>query len=247
MFDWKKDNLNPGCEYSRENWRNYYDNTITKWCLYSKFSRDQEIINLIELGRAGKKILDVGFGEHTIDCVKSPDWFHRKLRSNQNNIVFGGDINEDLVKKIRLETGYDNLIIMDATDKKLIVEGGGFDVIHAGDLIEHLSNPGDFFVFCKNNLKSGGRVIITTPNPHCISYLSYALKFGGAIANFEHTCWITPVNFNELCRRGDFEFEESHYSVSSKLYSFIFYVLQPFFFRIRDLLFSEYVYVCRKK
>lgn len=39
-----------------------------------------------------------------------------------------------------------------------------FNVIVAGEIIEHLNNPSKFLDKAKNHLKSGGKLILTTPN-----------------------------------------------------------------------------------
>lgn len=40
-----------------------------------------------------------------------------------------------------------------------------FDVVLAGELIEHLETPVDFLRQCYASLKPGGRVVLSTPNP----------------------------------------------------------------------------------
>jgi SAM-dependent methyltransferase len=43
--------------------------------------------------------------------------------------------------------------------------GWQFDTIVAGELIEHLDNPGLFLTAVRRHLKPGGKLILTTPNP----------------------------------------------------------------------------------
>lgn len=42
--------------------------------------------------------------------------------------------------------------------------GQSFEVIVAGDVIEHMSNPGRFLDNCRRHLEPGGSLVITTPN-----------------------------------------------------------------------------------
>jgi 2-polyprenyl-3-methyl-5-hydroxy-6-metoxy-1,4-benzoquinol methylase len=42
--------------------------------------------------------------------------------------------------------------------------GETFEVIVAGDVIEHMSNPGLFLDNCRRHLEPGGQLILTTPN-----------------------------------------------------------------------------------
>ena len=40
-----------------------------------------------------------------------------------------------------------------------------FDLITAGDIVEHIGNLDGFFNSCFSNLKEDGSLLITTPNP----------------------------------------------------------------------------------
>lgn len=42
--------------------------------------------------------------------------------------------------------------------------GRRFEVIVAGDVIEHMSNPGRFLDNCRRHLEPGGQLVLTTPN-----------------------------------------------------------------------------------
>jgi 2-polyprenyl-3-methyl-5-hydroxy-6-metoxy-1,4-benzoquinol methylase len=82
---------------------------------------------------------------------------------------------------------------------------GAFDTILAGELIEHLSNPGDFLRTCRNALTPAGKVVITTPNPFSLMYgLMYAKNFNRAF-NTEHALWLCPQTLAELARRYGFK------------------------------------------
>jgi len=155
--------------------------------------------------------------------------------------VTGIDINKQAIEEIREYTQYDNLFYADATNVDLKIGLGDFDIIHAGDVIEHLSNPGDFLYFCKNNLKSHGKIVITTPNPIC-KYSLPAYRKYGFLANMEHTCWISPTNMNELCRRTGLVFAESHYKMN-KNKSIKNILRENHIRKYKDLYFSEFQYI----
>jgi SAM-dependent methyltransferase len=52
----------------------------------------------------------------------------------------------------------------DCQTLKLPKKYGDFDVVFAGELVEHLSNPGLFLENSRSWLKEGGLLIITTPS-----------------------------------------------------------------------------------
>lgn len=76
-----------------------------------------------------------------------------------------------------------------------------FDTIVAGEIIEHIENPGQFLCAVRRHLKPDGRVIITTPNPF------YALQswkiwlHGRPRCNEGHVAWYDPITLVALVRR----------------------------------------------
>jgi 2-polyprenyl-3-methyl-5-hydroxy-6-metoxy-1,4-benzoquinol methylase len=245
LFDWTKVSNNPIDPAMLDAWQAFYDQKIVRFNIFHEKHRDERILELCRFTTNGNiKLLDIGFAEHGVEFAKQPDWFHRKLRLFGGNTIYGLDINAKVVQEISTLTKYENLITGDATNPAFIVAGGGFDVIHAGDVIEHLSNLGGFLEFCKNNLMHGGRIVITTPNP-CGPDAYKTWKDCGIIANMEHTCWITPTNMNELCRRAGLTFSESHYAMNKRK-TLKNRIKQDFMFKRKDVLFGEFVYVLTK-
>lgn len=142
-------------------------------------------------------VLDIGFADHTCD-PKSEEWRHGKLRKRFSDCT-GIDINEERVKSLRLATGMPNLVCADFTSNPKLPHRK-YQAIYAGDVIEHLDSPGCLLNFIRDRLSANGIAIITTPN--CFGrHLRRVLKSGTAMDNLEHTCWISPFQMNELCRR----------------------------------------------
>jgi len=120
--------------------------------------RIQEILKYV----AGKKVLDLGCVQHSSNKATRADWLHGII-SKYASYCLGVDLLEKEVKKLN-ELGY-NIICADV--EKMDLPEKDFDVIVAGELIEHLANPGLFLENCRNHLKDDGLLIITTPNPFC--------------------------------------------------------------------------------
>ena len=99
-------------------------------------------------------VLDVGFWGQGLK-IDSPNWAHKFLLGRAKD-VYGLDMNYDTTKINNAEHYKKGNAENFNFDFK-------FDIIFAGDLIEHLSNPGLFLWSCAGNLKDGGRIIITTP------------------------------------------------------------------------------------
>lgn len=80
-----------------------------------------------------------------------------------------------------------------------------FDVIVAGDLIEHLENQAGFLESCKRHLKPDGKIVVSTPNPWFWKYLLLAVIHREVPNNAEHTGWFCPRTYRQLCERFDLE------------------------------------------
>jgi 2-polyprenyl-3-methyl-5-hydroxy-6-metoxy-1,4-benzoquinol methylase len=79
--------------------------------------------------------------------------------------------------------------------------GGRFEVVVAGDLIEHLNNSGLFLERVNAHLDDAGTCLITTPNPVNFLRLVSVLVRGEAGANPEHSCWFTEQVLRQLVAR----------------------------------------------
>jgi 2-polyprenyl-3-methyl-5-hydroxy-6-metoxy-1,4-benzoquinol methylase len=89
-----------------------------------------------------------------------------------------------------------------------------FDVIFAGDLIEHLSNQGLFLALCRQHLKVGGRLILTTPN--CFNLFNLASKFTHyePTTNKDHTCYYNVRTLKQLLGKNGFTMTRVDYLYS---------------------------------
>lgn len=148
-------------------------------------------------------MLDVGCTSHEVD-LDSPRWVHGRLRKKFEHIE-GLDINRENVELLR-SRGFDRIHVQSAEDFELESK---FDTIVAGELIEHLSNPGRFLSRCYEHLGDGGRVVLTTPNVFGLSFSLYALvNQPMTCQNPEHTVWFCRQTLAELARREGFEVRE---------------------------------------
>lgn len=159
------------------------------------FSRTTELLKWVK----GPMVLDVGCTSHTVE-IGSPHWLHGQLREEFPDVT-GIDISEENLAELR-RAGFCNLHVQSAETFDLPER---FDTIVAGELIEHLANPGLFLDRARKHLKAHGTVVLTTPNPFSIAYALYAfLKFPRTCQNLEHTCWFCPRTMAELAERSGF-------------------------------------------
>ena len=144
----------------------------------------------------GKSVLDIGIVGQSLQYWTSPAWLHRYIHEAASSCI-GIDTNEQGVKLLR-ERGYDAQLI-DATSKVFL--GKTFDVIVAGEFLEHISQFEDFFCFCSRHANNQTHLLLSSPNPHYIEHICRILGKGMFLSNAEHVAWISPTHILELCRR----------------------------------------------
>ena len=108
----------------------------------------------------GKRVLDVGCVAHDLETESAEVWLHRALASAADYCL-GVDVLPDAIERLR-EAGY-NVRLCDVTRED---PGETFDVIVAGEVIEHLGAPAALFDAAGRMLAPGGRLVLTTPNPY---------------------------------------------------------------------------------
>ena len=95
--------------------------------------------------------------------METPGWLHRQIAEVATKCV-GIDYNEEGVKRM-LDLGFDAR----CEDLDTILEslqGDRFDVIVAGELIEHLGSPQTLFDRTRDLMEPSGQFVVTTPNPY---------------------------------------------------------------------------------
>lgn len=153
-------------------------------------------------------VLDVGFWGQGME-INDNDWPHRLLKEKSKE-VYGLDLHFN-------ESGLENKAnykIGNAEDFDFNIK---FDVIFAGDLIEHLSNPGLFLQSCYRNLKNDGRLIITTPNCFNLFHLTEKITKKEPTVNPGHTCYFNWKTLKVLLEKNNWQVNKIGYLYSLKL------------------------------
>ncbi len=143
----------------------------------------------------GKSVLDLGCVMHNPETCKSRFWVHKALREVASELV-GLDLYEDGIRFLN-ERGF-NVIPGDATNFNL---GRTFDVIVAGDIMEHLDNFAGFLESCKNHMHAESRLLITSANPWFWKNIVKACLYKEVPNNAEHTCWLCPRTVRQTVQR----------------------------------------------
>ena len=143
----------------------------------------------------GRRVLDVGAVDHTTDNDRRQWWLHGHLAEVAAEIV-GVDIVATEIERL-CALGYD-VRHMDLTSGDR--PEGVFDLIVAGELVEHLDRPTALFEAAAELLTPDGRLVLTTPNPYACWRVFQNLR-GRPVENVDHALLLSPWGLIELAER----------------------------------------------
>jgi 2-polyprenyl-3-methyl-5-hydroxy-6-metoxy-1,4-benzoquinol methylase len=195
-------------------------------------SKNDWIIRSIQ----NKKVLDLGCVGQSLASPDSPMWLHGFLVKHAGSVL-GVDLLQKEVDALN-KRGF-HVVCADVATLRLQET---FDVIVAGDLIEHLSNPGQFLDRVVEHLRPRGCLLLTTPNPLTIVRFFQILLTGRMDVNPEHTCWYTQPVIEELARRSGLKIIETAFVDDDFRYQNKFFPGRSFF--IWPFLLANYP-ICR--
>ncbi len=154
----------------------------------------------------GKRVLDVGCVNHTLEATLLPDWRHGQLKEVASELT-GLDYNAEVVNQLR-EKGW-NILVGDAQNFDIRDKyPGGFEVIVASEIIEHLPNPGSFLVCLQKHLAPGGVVLLTTPHAYGFGFFLEILVFGEEVINDDHVSTFSRKNMYWLMKKSGLQVKE---------------------------------------
>ncbi|MDP1695952.1 MAG: methyltransferase domain-containing protein [archaeon] len=166
--------------------------------------------NIIVKECRNKSVLDLGIVDHDVKYEQKKDWLHRKLKNVAKDIL-GLDLNEEAIKILK-NKGY-NVVSANAENFNL---KNKFEVIVAGDLIEHLNNVGMFLNSVKKHMNKDSIFIATVPN--CLSISNWLeLIFFGRIKyiNDEHTIWYDANTIKRVFENHGFIIKELSFMINN--------------------------------
>lgn len=147
---------------------------------------------------AGKSVLDIGAVEHEAKKSGSCSWLHGEIAAASRSVL-GLDVLDGEVKELQ-QRGF-RVACLDVTTPGAAASlGETFELVLAGEVVEHLSEPLRLLEFCRDSMAPDGITVITTPNPY---FLGAVLRHwtGRANENVDHTILCFPSGMVELAER----------------------------------------------
>lgn len=146
----------------------------------------------------GLRVLDVGCVAHDAERMASPNWLHARVAAVAAACL-GVDVLPDGVEAMN-RLGY-RAVVHDLTSGPgRLAEEGPFDIIVAGELIEHVGSVDMLFQAARDLLTQAGELILTTPNPWA-PHRVRAGQRGDVWENVDHILFAFPSGVAELAER----------------------------------------------
>lgn len=148
---------------------------------------------------AGKKVLHLGCTNYpyTRQAIESDMLLHFEVEKIASEL-YGFDYDQAGID-ILAEHGSKNLYRADLEKLEDVKLDETFDLILAGEMIEHLNNPGLFLSGIQRFMNPNTTLLITTVNAYCgMRFLVYGLRGKGGVAEPVHPDHIAYYSYSTL-------------------------------------------------
>jgi 2-polyprenyl-3-methyl-5-hydroxy-6-metoxy-1,4-benzoquinol methylase len=187
-------------------------------------SRDEKILEVCR----GKRVLHLGCVGFT-DCPMADkirlarQSLHQRL--TENSECLGVDLDAETLAQLQAQQVFSNVVVGNVEQLELLPANlPKFDVVVAGDIIEHLSNPGKMLDGVSRWLRPGGVLIVSAPNsmglPAFVRYL-----FGRFREGLQHVLCFNPITLAQLLERHGYQVRQAmtcHQSAAARQHGWRF-------------------------
>lgn len=155
----------------------------------------------------GKSVLHLGctYSPETKERFESGHLLHLHIQKVAKEL-YGIDLDADSITYLK-EKGIPNLYVGDVEHLQDLNLYKTFDMVVAGEIIDHLSNPGLFLKGITPLLAPDGILIITVENPFAIKRIPQLIWRNEATPS-DHTIYFTYSTLSVLLSRAGFVIEE---------------------------------------
>lgn len=147
----------------------------------------------------GKRVLHLGCTNYpyTKESIKNCMLLHHELEKVAEKVT-GIDSDEKGITLLK-DSGSANIYLGDLERLDDLEIDEQFDVIIAGEMIEHLNNPGLFLTGIKRFMSPDTKLILTTVNAYCaMRFFWYGLRGKGGRKEFVHPDHVAYYSYSTL-------------------------------------------------
>jgi hypothetical protein len=165
--------------------------------------RDAFLVSAVQ----GKRALHLGCVDSGLleDRLSQDSFLHARL-SRSAAELWGLDVDENGVRRLR-DLGYQNTFAGSAEDPPISIPRAYFEVIVAGEILEHVRNVGLLLESAGDLLCASGRIVITTPNA-LRYYNPLPALVRKELVHPDHLAWFSPHTLRQAIEAGPFRVEE---------------------------------------
>ena len=156
-------------------------------------------LEFIKRVSTGKRVLHLGCTNwpYTVEAIDAGTLLHKDL-ADVSRELYGFDYDQEGID-VLASKGYDNLYRADLEHLDQVALDTQFDVIVAGEMIEHLNNPGRFLHGIKRFMNRETRLVITTINAYSgMRFLVYGLRGQGGNLEPVHPDHVSYYSYSTL-------------------------------------------------
>ena len=182
--------------------------------MYKQFSSIQRLDFLRERVE-GRSVLHLGCTNHpyTHESIEKGTFLHKDI-VEKASVTCGFDFDEEGLEALRA-LGYTDLYRADLEKLEDVGLDTTFDVIIAGEVIEHLKNPGSFLEGIKRFMHNGTELILTTVNAYAaFRFAAYALRGRGGVnepVHPDHVFYFSYKTIKKLVESAGFKETEFYF------------------------------------
>jgi len=156
----------------------------------------------------GKKVLHLGCADYPFTEKQGDRLLHRRLLGCAGEL-WGVDASVEGVARLR-EMGFENIVLGDVERLAPELVGDQFDVIVAGEIIEHLAAPGAFLNAVRSIMSRKTELVITTPNAFGFKVFVHSL-FGREKVHPHHNYYFSYYTITQLLEKCGFVCKDIYY------------------------------------
>lgn len=150
---------------------------------------------------------------YTAESIKNGTFLHKDLVEKASEI-YGFDFDQTGIDEMS-QMGYENLYLADLERLENVPISRKFDVVIAGEVIEHLLNPGLFLNGIKRFMHPDSQLILTTVNAYAaFRFFAYAMRGKGGPnepVHPDHVAYYSFKTINRLIELAGFETTEFYF------------------------------------
>jgi SAM-dependent methyltransferase len=164
--------------------------------------RDFGLVQRLDVVRelcAGKSVLHLGCTNYpyTEESIRDAMLLHDDLAAVASDL-WGLDSDERGIEMLTAR-GSTQMVRGDLEALEAVDLERSFDIIVAGEMIEHLNNPGLFLNGIRRFMAPDSRLIVTTVNAYCgMRFLWYGLRGKGGKSEFVHPDHVAYYSYHTL-------------------------------------------------